>query len=84
MRWVKFKLEIIAHFYQRFSRASIIGKPVDALVVTATSVRTEYGDRPTAWSTCSTTSRRTCETSLAGSPTPESRLESYTPSLTRR
>jgi hypothetical protein len=33
MRWVQFKMETIAHFYQRFCRISIIGKPVDALAI---------------------------------------------------
>jgi hypothetical protein len=45
-RWVKFKLETIAHFYQRFSRTSIIGKPIDAFVVTLGGVRYADGTRP--------------------------------------
>ena len=39
MRWVQFKLETIAHFYQRFSSESIIGKPVDAFVITSAGVK---------------------------------------------
>ena len=38
MQWVQFKLEAIAHFYQRFCTTSIIGKPVDAFVITHTGV----------------------------------------------
>jgi len=37
-RWVQFKLETIAHFYQRFCTTSIIGKPVDAFVITRAAV----------------------------------------------
>jgi hypothetical protein len=39
MRWVQFKMEVIAHFYQRFCSTSIIGKPVDAFVITHAGVR---------------------------------------------
>jgi hypothetical protein len=38
MRWVQFKMETIAHFYQRFCHTSIIGKPVDTFVITHTGV----------------------------------------------
>jgi hypothetical protein len=38
-RWVRFKMEIIAHFYQHYSCNSIIGKPIDAFVVTLSGVR---------------------------------------------
>jgi hypothetical protein len=38
MRWVQYKLETIAHFYQRFCNTSIIGKPVDAFVITQAAV----------------------------------------------
>ena len=31
--WVKFKIEVIADFYKRFCRVSIIGKPVDAFLI---------------------------------------------------
>src|SRR5262249_31134634 len=33
-RWVAFKLETIARFYEMFSEKSIIGRPVDAFVIT--------------------------------------------------
>ena len=33
VRWVQFKMETVAHFYQRFCTTSIIGKPVDAFVI---------------------------------------------------
>lgn len=45
-RGVKFKMETIAHFYQRFCRTSIIGKPVDAFVITLGGVRNVEGARP--------------------------------------
>jgi hypothetical protein len=45
MRWVQFKLEVIAHFYQRFCNTSIIGKPVDAVVISPTGVRQSEGQR---------------------------------------
>lgn len=45
-RWVKFKMETIAHFYQRFCRTSVIGKPVDAFVITLSGVRNAEGARP--------------------------------------
>ena len=32
-RWTKFKLQVVALFYKRFCRSSIIGSPVDALVI---------------------------------------------------
>jgi len=38
MQWVKFKMEAIAQFYQRFCHASIIGKPIDAFVITLSGV----------------------------------------------
>lgn len=39
MRWVKFKMETIAHFYEHYCCNSIIGKPIDAFVVTLSGVR---------------------------------------------
>jgi hypothetical protein len=45
MRWVQFKMETIAHFYQRFCASSIIGKPVDAFVITPAGVLFPPGRR---------------------------------------
>jgi hypothetical protein len=33
VRWVKFKMGVIADVYQRFCRVSIIGRPVDAFSI---------------------------------------------------
>jgi hypothetical protein len=33
-RWVEFKMDLIAQFYERFCRVSIIGRPVDAFFIT--------------------------------------------------
>jgi len=33
VEWVKFKIELIAEFYDRFCRSSIIGKPVDGFLI---------------------------------------------------
>jgi hypothetical protein len=33
-RWVEFKMDVIAQFYERFCRVSIIGRPVDVFSVT--------------------------------------------------
>ena len=33
VEWVKFKIELIAEFYDRFCRSSIIGKPVDGFLM---------------------------------------------------
>ncbi len=46
MRWVQFKMETIAHFYQRFCASSIIGKPVDTFVITLSGVLFPSGRRP--------------------------------------
>jgi hypothetical protein len=37
-RWVRFKLETIASFYERFCETSIIGRPVDAFVITLSGI----------------------------------------------
>jgi hypothetical protein len=38
LRWVRFKMNVIADFYDQFATKSIIGKPVDALAITPTGV----------------------------------------------
>ncbi|MBS2022204.1 MAG: hypothetical protein JST92_07320 [Deltaproteobacteria bacterium] len=38
-RWVAFKLEIVARFYETFSKASSIGRPVDAFVISQNGIK---------------------------------------------